>query len=151
MRKTHQDVYIGVASLLFCAFIFYTNRSLPMESKVMPYAMAAIMAAFSVGIMLTGIKKTRETGAQGNITWDAIKIPVCMLGCIACYILLFRLVGYLVATPVMLIVIMLFLRRRSKKEIIGITAGYLIFVYVLFVVILKVPINNFGLLGYMLK
>ena len=151
MKKLHQDIYVGIGSLLFCAFIFYANRSLPPESKAMPYAMAGLMAAFSVVILLSGIRKTKVSGASGNLTWDDVKIPVCLLGCIACYLLLFRLIGYLAATAIMLIVMLVFLKRRSKLEIACVVAGYTAFVYVLFVMILNVPIDNFGLLGYLLK
>lgn len=148
MKKMHQDVYIGIAGFLLCCLFWYGNSSLPADSKLLPNIYCIILALFSILILIDGIKKTNTMhGNEQYLTWDVVKIPSILLLLIGAYVLLFYLCGYMLATPVMLFILMHFLKRKSWSEILVVIAGYMIFVYCLFVVVLKVPINNFGWIG----
>lgn len=147
-KEIHQDVYVGSVSLAGALFVLFINRSLPPDSKTMPYILSGLLAVFSILIIFDGIKKTGEgAGKDRYLTWDVVRIPFITLLLVGLYVLLFYLIGYFLATPVMIAVFMRFLKRTSWKEIILIILGYLLFVYLLFVKVLTVPIAGFGWIG----
>ena len=61
--------------------------------------------------------------------------------------LLFYVTGYFVATAVMMIVMMLFMKRKDWKTMLIIDVVYLVIMYFVFVRMLGVNIDGFGLLG----
>lgn len=149
-KQIHQDVYVGIAGLIFCGLVWALNMDLPSAAAMMPRLLAGILAALSVIILTQGILKSKlPASEQGEkaFTIDSVKIPLIAWGLIAVYVLLFKYVGYFVSTGVMLIGFMRFMKIKNWKPIIAITVVYLIIVYVVFVRLLGVNIAGFGVLG----
>lgn len=65
---------------------------------------------------------------------------------IAAYIFLLKPIGYFIITPVFIVGTYMFLKATSIRNMLIIAAGFTIFVYILFVVFLKIPIPM-GLMG----
>lgn len=137
MKKTiHSDVFVGIGLELLCAFFFFYGKSLPSAAKLFPNILLAFIAILSVFVIAEGVKKTKQmnTGeAIASISWDEIRFPLLTFGFSIIYYLLFRYVGYFIATPILLIGLMIFFRIRNWKALIFIPVGYLVFTYVLFV------------------
>lgn len=153
-KQIHQDVYIGIVGLLFCAWVFYMNFGLKSGAGVMPLLLDGLLAVFSVIILAGGLKKSSLSAQeQGKkfLTVDVLKYPLIAWGMICVYVLLFYLLGYLVSTGIMLLALMFFLKQRDWKIMIAIDVVWLVIVYVVFINLLSVNVGGFGLLGRMLR
>lgn len=152
-KQIHQDVYIGIVCLAFCALAWAINSPLPKAAGMMPRLLIGILVLLSAVILVQGLKKSSlPADQQGKkaFTVDAVKIPFitwCMVGI---YLLLFKYTGYFISTAVMLIAFMRFMKSKNMKVIIAITVVYLALVYFVFVRMLGVNIAGFGVLGRML-
>lgn len=144
MRKFHQDFYIGIIALIFCAFVFYLNVGLRGNAGTMPLLLDALLAVFSVIILVNGIRKSSD---KKFLTLEILKYPFIAWCLIGVYVLLFWLTGYLVSSAIMIISLMLFMRQRNFKIMLSIAAVYLLLVYFVFIKILGVSAGGFGLLG----
>ncbi len=151
-KEIHQDVYIGIACAALCVVIFFMNHDLPGGAGSMPLLLDAILAVLSVVIFIGGLKKSKLPAEERKnetkaFTLDAIKIPFIFWLIVAGYVALFYFAGYFIATGVMMIVMMVFMKRRDWKTLLIIDVIYLIIMYFVFVKMLGVNIDGFGLLG----
>ena len=151
-KDIHQDVYIGIACAALCVVIFFMNHGLPGGAGAMPLLLDAILAVLSVVIFVGGLRKSKlpaeeRKGEKKAFTLDAVKIPFIFWLIVAGYVLLFYVTGYFVATAVMMIVMMLFRKRKDWKTMLIIDGVYLVIMYFVFVRMLGVNIDGFGLLG----
>ena len=146
MRKFHQDFYIGIIGLIFCAFVLFMNVDLKGSAGVMPLLLDALLAAFSLIIFIGGLKKSND---KKFLTYDVLKYPVFIWCLVGVYVLLFWLTGYLVSSAVMIPTLMIFMKQRNFKVIFSITAVYVLLVYFVFIKILGVSAGGLGVLGRM--
>lgn len=152
-KQIHQDVYIGILCLIFCAAVFYLNYGLNGGAGTMPLLLDALLTVLSLGILAGGLKKSKlPADEQGKkaITLDVVKAPFFAWLLICAYVGLFYLIGYLISTAVMLLVLMVFMKQRSWKTMIAIDVVYIAVTYFVFVRLLSVNIGSFGLLGRLL-
>ena len=85
-------------------------------------------------------KHGKGSGAEGGVHFKEISMPLLAFLAIVGYVVLFRLFGYFPATAVMLVGFMAVLKVRPWRLILAIMAGYSVFIYLMFVVWLKVSI-----------
>ena len=152
-KKLHQDVFVGIAALIFVAWVLFLNRQLPVSSKLMPLLLCGLLAFLGVMIILQGLKKSASGDPEEMkelLNEDILKVPLTAWLFVLGYVLLFLFLGYFVATPVMLIALMRYMKRTDWKMIIAITVVYLLFMYFVFVRQFGLPLLNFGQLGRML-
>lgn len=152
-KQVHQDVFIGFFCLALCLLIYLLCRDLPADAAMMPNLLDVLLLVLSLLILGQGIQKSKlpadQQGSKG-LTWDGIKIPLITWGLVLAYVVLFNLAGYFVATAVMLVVLMRFMKRTSWPVIIAIDVIYLLVMYFVFARMLNVNIDNFGMLGRLL-
>lgn len=152
-NQIHQDVYIGFFCLALCLLIFALNMGLPSDAAMMPRLLDGMLVILAVLIIYHGLRKSKlpaeERGGKG-LTWDGIKIPLVTWGLVALYVVLFYLAGYFVATGIMIIVLMRFMKQTSWPLILGIDVVYLLLIYFVFVRMLGVSVDGFGILGRLL-
>ena len=144
MKKFHQDFYIGIIALIFCAFVFYLNVGLRGSAGTMPLLLDGLLAIFSVIILINGLRKSSD---KKFLTLDVLKYPFIAWLLIGIYVLLFWLTGYLVSIAIMIISLMFFMKQRNFKVMFSIVTIYLLLVYFVFIKILGVSAGGFGLLG----
>lgn len=149
-KKLHQDVYIGIGCAVLTGIVFLMNGNLPSDAAMMPRLLGALMGILSVLIFYQGLKKSKTEEAEHSLTLDAFKVPFICWIIIGLYVLLFKLGGYFVATPIMLIGLMRYMKQTSWKGIILITVGYLLIMYLFFVKQMGISIDNLGMIGKML-
>ena len=152
-KKLHQDVFVGIAALIFVAWVLFLNRQLPVSSKLMPLLLCGLLAFLGVMIILQGLKKSASGDPEEMkelLNEDILKVPLTAWLFVLGYVLLFLFLGYFVATPVMLIALMRYMKRTDWKMIIAITVVYLLFMYFVFVRQFGLPLLNFGQLGRMM-
>lgn len=152
-KQIHQDVYIGIVALVFCVVVLFLNTGLNGGAGTMPLLLDALLAIFSVVILINGIKKSNlsnEKQEKKFLTIDVLKYPFLAWCLVGAYVLLFYLTGYIISTAIMVLVLMFFMKQRNWKTMIAIVAVYLILVYVVFIRLLSVNVGGFGLLGRLL-
>lgn len=151
-KQIHQDVFIGFLCLALCLLFFALNMSLPTDAALMPKLLDALLTVLSFCIIYQGLQKSKLPTEKQNklITCDGIKIPMITWCLVATYVLLFMLVGYFIATAIMIPCLMRFMKQTSWKLIISIDAVYLLIIYFVFVRMLGVSIDGFGLLSRLL-
>lgn len=144
MRKFHQDFYIGIIGLIFCAFVLFLNFDLKGNAGVMPLLLDALLAIFSLIIFIGGLKKSSD---KKFLSYDVLKFPFLIWLLVGVYVFLFWLTGYLISSAIMIPVLMIFMKQRNFKIIFSITAVYVLLVYFVFIKILGVSAGGYGLLG----
>lgn len=152
-KKMHQDVFVGIGALIFVAWVLFLNRKLPMGSKLMPLLLCGLLAVLGVLILLQGLKKTasgKPEEMKELLNEDILKVPLIAWLFVLGYVLLFFSLGYFIATGVMLVALMRYMKRTDWKMIILITVIYLLFMYFVFVKQFGLPIFNLGQLGRMM-
>ena len=152
-KKLHQDVFIGFGCEAFCLLVIWLNSSLPRNAKMMPNVLCWLMMALAVYIIYDGLKKSKlpeEEQGEKAFNKDAFKIPLITWGLVVLYFVLFYAVGYYIATGIMLIVLMRFMKATSWKTILLITTAYLLVIYFGFVRLLGVSVDGLGMLGNLL-
>ena len=151
-KQIHQDVYIGIACAALCVVVFFMNHDLPGGAGSMPLLLDAILAVLSVVIFIGGLKKSslpaeKRKNEEKAFSIDAVKIPLIFWVIVAAYVGLFYVAGYFIATAVMMIVMMLFMKRRDWLKMVIIDVIFLVIMYFVFVRMLGVNIDGFGLIG----
>ena len=95
------------------------------------------------------IRKSKPAGEpfKYDMTIRAGKNAFIFMGFIFLYYAGFKLLGYWVTTPIFLILTQKYLRVKSWKLNLLITISYIVITFIIFVVILKLPIYKIGLFG----
>ena len=63
-RKLHQDVFVGLGSLVFVAWVLFLNRKLPLGSALMPHLLCGILALLGIIILVQGLNKTKRQNPE---------------------------------------------------------------------------------------
>lgn len=151
-KQLHQDVFIGFVCLGLCVLIYALNSALPSEAAMMPRFLDGLLLILSLMIIGQGIQKSKAPAEEQKklLVWEDFKVPLIAWGLVGLYLILFWLAGYFLATAVIILLLMRFMKQTSWKRIIAIDAGYLLVVYLVFVRLLGVSIDGFGLLDKLL-
>lgn len=147
------SIAAGLAIILALVFYFKTLK-LPDTAAFLPRILIALIILLSIGMVLESYYKDKkkvqnkrrmderaeedeEETEEGTINYKRATIFVLM---IATYIFTMKSVGYFIMTPVFILSAYIFVKATSVKNMLMITAGFTVFVYLLFVVFLKLPI-----------
>lgn len=139
--RIHQDVYISILLLLLGGFFFYqTTRMLP-AAALFPRIALTVFMILMAAVLVGGIRKSKDAADSDEdirmLKWEQNKMPYALFLITVVYVILMNTVGFFGATAVFIPAVMLWFRNRNWKLIVGMTAGTLIFVYLLFVMFLK--------------
>lgn len=149
-KEIHRDVWVGAFLLVLSAVILALALKIPGQAGVLPIALTVLMLACALVILIKGLRWTKLQDPESfkyAMTIKGGKHAFLYVLFIAVYYFLFRYVSYWVATPFFLFFSMLHLKIKSWKSALIITVLYLVICYVIFVVILKLPIYRVGVLG----
>lgn len=152
-KKFHRDVWVGTVLLIFCAAVFLIAVQIPGQASYLPTALALLMGLCSVFIILKGLRLTREQDGDYKyaLTIKSSKYAFLFMLFIFIYFLGFRYITYWIATPVFILLSMKYLKLKSWKINILITVLYTLICYVVFVIILHLPIYRVGILGQLFR
>lgn len=152
-KQLHRDVGVGVVLLVFCAVIFFFATQISGQAAYLPIALTLVMALCAVLIILKGLRLSRAQQGEFKyaLTVKDSKQAFLFMFFIFVYYLLFRYVTYWIATPVFMIFTMKYLKVKSWKVNLLITILYTVICYILFVVVLQLPIYKVGVLGRMFR
>ena len=145
MKKVlHHDIYIGGILMAFAAFFFILTGEFPKESSYFPRFFTCVLILISALIIWQGVQKTRRLwqgeGAESGdapITGHELRQPMTGLIGIVAYIAAISLIGFFVSTGLFLLTYMWCLKIRSIPMLLISTLAVEVFIYVLFVMQLK--------------
>lgn len=142
LKNIHYDVWISLGLLAFAGWAWYQTTLFRQaeHTGAYPRILLGIMAALTLIMLIGGIRKSTPEDAK-HLGWKTMKMPLVAAVIIIVYEILFLTLGYFIATPVFLIGLFLYLRQRNWKLMIGVTVIYLILVYVIFVMVLRVKLT----------
>ncbi len=105
------------------------------------------MLILNIFIFAGGIKKSKmlqddEEEVKKQIHFSVIKQPLIVFAIIVLYTILFDFLGYFIATPLLILTMVLFYKVRKWKLIVSVIIVYHIFIYALFIWQLNVPLLN---------
>lgn len=136
MKINKQGLIIGVLLYAFMVFCWMCTNSFVGDASLFPRMILVLFA------LLNTIMVIQSFQGKGKVSFTVKEaaMPLLYFAGIVVYVLLFKLLGYFPATAIMLVAYMLILKVKPYWLIAALTAGYLAFVYVLFVVWLKTSI-----------
>ena len=128
-KKFHRDVWVGLVLLLFCAAVLVNAVQISGQAAYLPVALTVLMAVCAVFIILKGLRLTKEQMGEYSypLTVKNSKYAFLFMFFIFIYYLGFRYITYCIATPIFML--------------------YTILAFIVFVVILHLPIYKIGILG----
>lgn len=148
-KRVHRDVWLGLFLFLFCAAVLINAVGISGQASYLPVALAAMMALCAVFIILKGLRLTKEQAGEYHypLTIKESKYAFLFMLFIFIYYLGFRYITYWIATPIFMICTQKYLKLKSIKVNLLITVLYIILCFIMFVVILHLPIYKIGILG----
>lgn len=148
-KKYHRDVWVGLVLLLFCVAVLFNAVRIAGQAAYLPVALTVLMALCAVFIILKGLRLTKEQMGEYHypLTVKESKYAFLFMFFIFIYYLGFRYITYWIATPIFMIFTQKYLKLKSFKVNLLITVLYIILAYIVFVIILHLPIYKIGILG----
>ncbi len=141
-KKRLESILVAVVLFAFCGFFLYKASLLPGEAAFFPKAILYLMTGLTAIMLvkdLMDIKSGKNTEAPKIAAKDLAAPPLMFLG-VTAFVVLFRLFGYFPASIVLFVGLMLVLKVKPRWMIAAITAGYLVFIYLMFVKWLQVSL-----------
>ena len=145
----HRDVWVGAVLLAFCAASLAVSAGISGQASYLPVALSVLMSVCALFILMKGLRLTREMKGDYRyaMTVKDSKHAFLFMFFIFLYYLAFRYITYWIATPIFMILTQKYLKVKSLKVNLIITVSYIVLCYVVFVIILQLPIYRIGILG----
>jgi integral membrane sensor domain MASE1 len=161
LKNTKKIAIAAVLAIAFALTFLSKAVSLPKTAGYTPKILIAIVILLSVLMIVESYYKEKnniqakrriDERSEEDEDPDEDKTPIdykkaFLFGImIAIYIFTMKPIGYFIVTPLFVIIAYRFLKSTSWKNTILISAGFTVFVYLLFVLFLKLPVPM-GILG----
>lgn len=138
------DRLVALFFLLLSAGLFIYTFSLPPKSQGYPQFIISILALLSLALLVQSLRKTSTTSWKDLFAELEYKRFLIVVSSCLIYIILISMIGFLTTTALYLILTMYLLRLNLKTLAIS-TTCFMVLIYVVFKVLLKVPLPT-GLL-----
>lgn len=132
------NIILSIVLLLISGSFYFMIFQLPNEANLYPIFVVTVLLILSLILFFKTYfnKEDEESSAFKNIELKQIIFVLITSGL---YIAFINLIGYVVSTVLYVLVALIGL-KVDKKNSIFISLGFCLFVYVLFKVLLKVPL-----------
>lgn len=136
MRKL--DLILGFILVAICGVFYFMISRLPSKATLYPLFVTTILLILTlIHIAITYFKKA---DSEANVFKDLeLKQLLFVLGASGLYVGLINIIGYVIST-IIYIVAVLFGLNVKKSNSVFISVGFSIIVYVVFKILLKVPL-----------
>ena len=142
-RKINIDVYIGIILTALSVFFFFEARQLHPMAARFPVAVFGVFIAMSILLLVLGLRKTLrpELALSSDFLLNIriIRAPLVVFGMIAAYMVLMHFVGFFISTAIFVPVYMIFYGVRRIRTILLTNITLILFVYVVFTRLLRLP------------
>ena len=156
MRNTiHHDLWIGCLMCLVSVVLLLRTAVMPVGAAQFPKVILGCFIAFGLWIVYKGIVKTLliQKGHEDQVKDKplALKLMARPMACLAgviVYVAVIKITGFFAASTLFTLLFMWLYGMKSLKKMLIITLGMDFFLYVLFVMQLKVQLPE-GILNLM--
>ncbi|WP_308588880.1 tripartite tricarboxylate transporter TctB family protein [uncultured Oscillibacter sp.] len=139
--KARESVITSVVLLAVFGFAYAQTLGMPATPALFPRMCLMLLTVLTLIMLYLDVRKyAKDASAQGGVHFREISIPLLEFIAVAAYAALFDRFGYFPATVLMLAGFMAALKVKPWWLIPAITAGYVLFIYLMFAVWLKVSI-----------
>lgn len=155
IKSIYKYIIAAIGTLSF-ALLFYTNSfKLKESSAKLPRILMLLILLLTLGMLAEAYwkathvskKKKRidekmeeDEDPEESLAVINYKRAVAFGLMIASYIFLLKPIGYFIITPIFIVGTYIFLKATSIRNMLIIATGFTLFVYLIFVVFLKIPI-----------
>ncbi len=137
-QKLPMDVYAGIFLTLLGIVFYYLALELSPEAAVFPKLVLAVFILLAAAMAVQGYRAFKKTGeAKNPLAFAGIKIPLLIFAFSTLYVVAMDFLGFCLATAAFVPGVALFYNNRKPLHIFIATAGLIAFIYLLFVVQLK--------------
>ena len=139
-KKRKQDIIACLFIYIFLIAVLVPTFSMRNGAEYMPRLIVGIAALCNTILFVRTLRtKAPEGDGKKYLDLDTLKVPfLAFLGMVA-YAIVVKYTNYFIATAIMLPAFMLAEKVRKVWLILLIDGIYLAFIYLMFVIILKVP------------
>lgn len=130
MPKLNAMRIVAILLLGLCGYFYYRTLDYPRGAAILPEALLFLLALCSIGLMIRSGEKL-EIKHPGRVLAGT---GVCLL-----YMLAIVFIGYYAASAGIVVVMALILRYRKIPHIVIAAVGYPLAIYVIFEMLLKIP------------
>ena len=139
---------VSVIMLAFSGYIFYETStydigtSFQKNPAIWPQFLAAALALLSVALIVETLFTRSAESAEAVINWKSpgMKKVYIMLGLLVVFVVLLKIFGMLIALFLLIPAIEWVMGCRNRVMLIALPVGLVAFVYVFFVVIMKLTL-----------
>jgi putative tricarboxylic transport membrane protein len=151
MREFSKYIVASVAAMIFALIFYFNSLSLTPAGYQLPRIIITVIILLSIAMFIESyrnykkpviLNKSEEENNSGEEEPSKInyKRTIIFILMISVYVLSIKPLGYFVITPIYVIAAYLYLKAARLRTILAISIGFTAFVYILFVVLLKLPI-----------
>ncbi len=136
MKK--QDLFLGYLLVIVSLVFYFMISKLPERATIYPIFVTSLLLILTLIHLLITYKKNskEESRAFKDIEWKQLLFVLAFSGV---YVFLINILGYVVSTVLYVFASLLFLKTDKIKSIL-LSAGTAGFIFLLFKIILKVPL-----------
>jgi|GEM_PF-1479911 len=142
---------VGLGSIAFSLLLLSQTKGLPNAALRLPSLLIWIVIALSVLMIIDDFLKRRKELTTFRSTHDEEPIPpinwtaLCLFSCaIPAYITLIPIVGYLIITPIFLIIGLIVSKTLSVTKAIALGMITTVVIWLVFILLLNLPIPLFA-------
>lgn len=140
------DVVISIVLLCFSAVFWYMSCSFPEEARLFPRIFLIVTMVLSALMLWNSLKEQKAKALDSAESCEEIgfvqriMLPLQAYCMIVLYVLGIQWIGFFVATTVFMLVFMWYLNVRKPVTLAAVSVGMDIFLYLMFVVGLKLSL-----------
>ena len=145
------DRYVGIGFVLLGIICFYSATQWPMSFASDPAGPGAIPKILSAGLVVLGLILaiggflTKKKPEEKLVTRQELVLTLIMTGICVAYIILLPIIGYVIATPLLIAAILFTVGSRKWTTLVFVSLGASLVLFVLFYSLLRVNLP----LGFM--
>ena len=140
-RRVHVDIWIGLILMAFSSFFLSESTKFPEGSAQFPKFVLGLFFLLAALLFVVGAIRTVKKSSKGDVKVDwrnAVGKAHIVFAMIVAYTVLIVIIGFFPATIIFCPVIMIYYGVRSIKYLVLVTIIQALFIYLLFVVQLRV-------------
>ena len=136
MDMTKKNRITAIVIIVLSIFGLMEAKSYPAEAATYPLAILLMAIALSVILLVT---KPRVKTKPGNIVYRQL---YGMIAFTIAYYIIIRIIGYYFATLLYVLVSMYFLKERNLIVLASVSVGFVVVLYCVFGLFLRVPLPH---------
>ena len=141
LKSRKQDLVIGLIVVAIGVAMFIGTKDFPDVTQLYSRIVLIIFTVIGAVLVLTSLINAKKPGGE-EVSVKEFVNPLIIFAIVVAYVVLIDLVGFFVSSALFMPACMLFMGYKKPLPMILTTIGMLAFIYILFVVQLKVRLPH---------